>query len=149
MVNHLGPSLSDSNCYGDNCPGNINILVTFVQISNISAITDLILIKLSFFLWGGALIFVGQHFCGANFYRSKYFQTQNTSQTQNLFRAQSFLDTKFFSNIFSKLKYFGPQIFLVQKFLPKDFNRSKIFQTLNFFRIFFEPKFIFGFKYVF
>ena len=42
----LGSSLIDANLQGHICPGNMYFTVTFVKISNISAVTDLILAKL-------------------------------------------------------------------------------------------------------
>ena len=58
----IGLSLTDANRHDNNGPGTIYVLETFVQVINISAVTEPILTKgfgPNFF---GAIIFLGQNF---------------------------------------------------------------------------------------
>ena len=47
----LGPALKDVNCHSDICLGNIYVLATFLQISNISSFLDQIFGALDFVFW--------------------------------------------------------------------------------------------------
>ena len=126
-------------------------LVTFVHISNISAVTGPILTKLFGPNFFGVIIFVDQNVLGQNFFktqnfiRAQSFQTRNfigpeknfelkfpsypkLSQSNNFFQTQNFFEPNFF------LTFFLVKIFLETQFFSKKFSRPKIY---------FGPKFLF------
>ena len=95
--------LTDANLQGHICPGNIYVMVTFVNISNISAVTDLIFTKLLGPNFLGALIFLGQ-----NLFLLKY------SFGRNIFFSQIFLPTIFCTQNFLDQNFFEPHFCVTQ-----------------------------------
>ena len=90
---------------------HVYVLVTFVHIRNISAVTGPILTKLF-----GPIIVVDQNVLGQNFYRSKFFSHPKFFKTQKFFQSQNF---------------FGPKSFSTQNcFRPKFFPDTKLFSAL-------------------
>ena len=132
--------------------------VTFVHISNISAITDQILTKI-FGVNFGSLIFVLHIFFGLKFFWDLYFCSNN--YWTNFFGPKFFLDLKFLGGkkffwsqhfLGSKIPFGHKHVFTQQIFLPEIFFGPKIdfgpkmclepktFPTKIFLTTFFKPK---------
>ena len=104
-------------------------LVTFVQISNISAVTGPILKKLF------NPIFLGHNFCGPKCSWTKLFQGPKIFSPEISLVPKKFLDQNF-----SDPNFFRTQIFFLHIFFSgpnfvstKNFSGPKIFWTPNFF----------------
>ena len=103
-------------------------VVTFVHISNISAVTGPILIKLFGPNFFGVKIFVDQNVLGQkifktqNFVRAQSFLTRNFIGPKKNFELKFPWDPKFFLTLFFKSKYFlDPQFFSKKISVPKIF----------------------------
>ena len=119
------------------------VLATFVHISNVSAFTDLLLTKLFWPNFFGALFLLYQHFvwptkpCATNFLDPKIYMYLNFFGPEIL-RTNLFVDPKFFEpNIFEDQKIFNPKFLGWQKFwtffLDQIVVRLKRFLNLIFF----------------
>ena len=86
-------------------------LVTFVQISYISAITGPILTKFYGLNFLGVKIFVDQ-----KMFLDKTSSDSNSFRTQNFFRHKCFQTQNLFKRFVSGQKFFGPTIFFQKKF---------------------------------
>ena len=106
-------------------------LVTFVHISNISAVTGPILTKHFGPNFFGVIIFVDQNVLGQNF-----FKTQNIIRAQR-FQTRNFIGPKKNSNS----NFRRTQIFFNLFFTDQIFGLTILFK--NIFQIFFEPKIVF------
>ena len=115
-------------------------LVTFVHISNISAVTGPILTKLFGPNFFGVIIFVDQNVLGQNFFKTQNFIRAQSFQTRNFIGPKENFELKFL--LYPKLdeKFFGPTIFFEKIFPTKNLFWSEI----SLFQIFFQIRNFFG-----
>ena len=114
----LGQSLTDANCQGDICLGNIspdNFLPYQHNFSFYWPNFDQNFVNQFF----RVLIFVDLHFLWQNFFGPKYLLDQKYFCSQKLFWPKMFLDQIFFGTSFwfCTLMFFGPQFFLDPNFV--------------------------------
>ena len=126
------------------------VMVTFVHISNISAVTGPILTKLFWPNFFGVIIFVDQNVHGQNFFGPKCFLNITFFSRPKFCYASKFVDQKyhwtqqnFQTQFFLDLKFFGPKIFLSDPEFFCTQNFSTLFQIKIFFwtHYFFQKKF--------
>ena len=85
----LGPSSTNGSCHGHICPGNIYVLTSYVQITNISAVDDHIFTKKFWPNFLEALSFVDKFF-------SECFRAHNFVWNQKTFQTQNFVGPLYF-----------------------------------------------------
>ena len=124
-------------------------LVTFVHISNISAVTGPILTKLFGPNFFGVIIFVDQNVLGQNFFKTQNFIRAQSFQTRDFIGPEKNFELKFpsYPKLSQTNNFFKPQIFepnfSLTFFLDQNFLDPQFILALNFFffKFFFNPNF--------
>ena len=146
-----------TNCHCDICPDNIYVLVTSVNTSNISAVTNMILILTKLFVpyflgneFSWTIMFFGPNFCRPKFvldpklHKPKIFWGDKKISTSNFIGPNIFLEPKFFEILVDKTIFDQQFLWIKSSFrLKRNIGHKilfKIYCTKNMLSDTFYPK---------